>query len=334
MYDIEHILYMYESLRRWRAGETNTTTPEKNNKSRIYTIFNSKQIPEIQRKIFSGILGDKSKPEKEKPEPEEKSTGVEKLEPKGDTAIEKSIEPVNYGELAKGKQIVAIGESSHTTIMYKTEMTNSALTELHSHGFNILALEALNSSEKTKKLLKQYADTEGEGTQAIFSEVQKHFDQQDLQTKQYINIISKAHSLKMKIIGLDLPKEKQNKYIDEAEKRRQRDSNMFETIKEVLDKEPEAKIVTYTGDSHVKNSPETMGGMLKQTYKDVSLVKLLGIRGDRTQSTTLELAAYAANLHYKRFMVSAEKFPIAETTTQHDWYIFLPPLDKYNNKTK
>lgn len=115
--------------------------------------------------------------------------------------------PVNYLEMfPRSIQVAIFGELDHNTGLYKSELLN-ALPELRRAGFTHLAMEMLPIF--LQKELSRYPANKGK----VKAFLTKYWQWgSDANVMAFLKIIDKAHSLGMKIVGLDLAPEEHAKY--------------------------------------------------------------------------------------------------------------------------
>lgn len=224
--------------------------------------------------------------------------------------IRTSRQPLDYGRLITPQtRVLAIGEQ-HPEKNPKQELKNN-LFRLKELGFTHLALEFW-----------------GGDMQPVLDEFQAtgHFTGSKI-TPEYMDILTAARGLRIKIIANDLTQEERKEYNGlDNEQSTERDRKMAARVKKILDENGNNKVVTYTGAVHAAKRDYVLAGMLTEAGFDVATIALYGEKSisDPFQNYgPIYEAIEQTSTERDRFMLPAlSKFP--DSSYPYDWIAHVP----------
>lgn len=262
----------------------------------------------------------------------EKSIGKNPYDSENDLVafIENERRPINYTEIvAPNARVIAFGES-HLDMHAKVEVENS-LSHLKDLGFTHLGMEFFGT--ELQNILDHYATTKNDNDKLILIKHLKTYS--DTGAALYLQIVDKAISLGIKVLGLDMPQKEKDRYEESQniELQQARNPFMAEQIQNVLTTNENHKIVVFAGTGHIRNIDEGDGSIaviLKSNNIPITTVDLSGrlIKMGYPysyQGPSISECAREAGLSEEKFILPAQ-IKSSDASIPYDWIMHLPQV--------
>lgn len=141
-----------------------------------------------------------------------------------------------------------------------------------------------------------------------------------------MRIIDRAKELQIKVVGLDLPKEKRDTIADNSERLIQRDRHMTGVVRNVLKANRSYKMFVFSGHLHAALVETYMAGILKQEGVKVTTADIVGVINNG--ELFLDRSVRESGFSSERFMLPARvKYPNGISSPFRDWLIHLPQTE-------
>lgn len=244
--------------------------------------------------------------------------------------IKEERQPIDYASIVNpDTRVLALGES-HLDRAAKGEVRDS-LDQLKEMGFTHLGLEFFGV--EMQQILDSYAKIKNESDKTILIKHLKTYSKRDAEL--YFEIVERAISLGIKVVGLDISQKEKDHYetSQEIELLQKRNPFMAQKIEAVLSENKENKIITFSGRGHIENIDEGDGSMavnLRNSNIPVATVDLSGRLIERGrpysyQGLSISECAKGAGVTAEKFMLPAQtKFP--NVSIPFDWIMYLPEI--------
>ncbi len=232
--------------------------------------------------------------------------------------IGKTKQEVDYGKMISSEtRVLSFGEVHYREAAKEEVISN--LKVLKELGFTHIGMEVFG--EDVQESLDQSTDIKSHSQ--LIEQAKRSGRYSPGATDLYLTIAQEAKNIGLQIIGLNLPSNHEQ-LSEVAEAVRQLDTQMAARAKSVLEKNPQNRIVTFTGAGHAEKGGHSMAEILQQDFEVVG-VNLTG--GGKEAFSPTERAALQAQVSLERFMVpNMAQFPTS--SFRFDWVVHLPQVEE------
>lgn len=236
--------------------------------------------------------------------------------------IKKDRQLVDYSQMVSPQtRVIALGET-HTREITKREVMDH-LEQFRDLGFTHFAMEVFGTD--VQATLNEY-QVNGTRKEKLLQYLKEHWGEYSAEAADlYLQAVGEAKRVGLQVVGIDLPHSEKDQYpLESREGSTKRDEIMAQTVRAILDENPEYKVVTFTGSFHAGKSEDTMADILTTNGIETVTVDILG--GKPEGESLFEESAEKAGVAGERFMVpSLAKFP--DSKTPYDWMVHLPQVE-------
>ena len=236
--------------------------------------------------------------------------------------ISRYREEVDYGKIwSENDPVLFVGER-HTVFADKDEIINQ-MEGLKNLGMTHLALEMIQSTDQY--LIDKYV--QGELERETLIRLLTYWDKREGMAERYVQMIDKAISLDIKVIGIELP------LMDDGSRQKfdQRNKSWASVIANQVNSRDKARVVVFCGASHAGYYPkgDRTNNMLSSNYGIGS--KVIDFTGGELTDNenfsideTISSAASSLGISNDHFMIRNK----IDESRPTDIYIHLPQKEK------